>query len=74
MPETERDLKVRDVVNAAAIVTEAVQNAPGRTLSTVESALAGEADVILDDAGADVVLHEADVTVHVRLAGAENEG
>jgi hypothetical protein len=63
MEETE--LKTKDVANAAAVLLDAVENAPGRDLSTLSTPY-GPVDVVLDNAGADVVLHDRDVTVHVR--------
>lgn len=64
MTETEENHRFRDIVNAAALVVQAVESA-SRDLATVDTPY-GRADVILDDSGADVVLHDRDVTVHVR--------
>jgi diaminopimelate epimerase len=66
MPE--RDLRTKDVANAAAVLLDAVQNAPGRDSVTV-STPHGPVDVVLDNAGADVVLRGRDATVHVRSDG-----
>ena len=57
-------MRLKDVANAAAILVQAVEGA-GREIATVSTPY-GRADVILDDGGADVVLHDRSVTVHVR--------
>lgn len=64
MEATEERMRLKDVANAAAILVQAVEGA-GSEIATVRTPY-GKADVILDDGGADVVLHEHDVTVHVR--------
>lgn len=58
------DLRTKDVANAAAILEEAMRGVEeaDRTVSTPY----GRATVIRDGEGADVVLHDRDVTVHVR--------
>lgn len=71
MNRTERDMRTKDVANAAGLLAEATRSAPDRSLKTVSTPY-GDADVILDNNGADVVLHDEQVTVHVRLVGAEN--
>lgn len=72
MPE--RDLRTKDVANAAAVLLDAVRNAEGRKLTTV-STPHGPVDVVLDNAGADLVLHGRDATVHVRRdGGADPDG
>jgi hypothetical protein len=60
--------KVHDLARAASLLLDAVDEAPPRTIETVETAF-GRADVVLDDQGADVVLHDRDVTVHLRRDG-----
>jgi len=57
-------LELKDLANAAAIAADAAGSAPPVT-RTVDTAY-GLATVHRDDAGADVVLHDRDVTVHVR--------
>jgi hypothetical protein len=69
MEASESQLKLKDAARAAALLLEAVDSAPERALSTVETAF-GRAEVALDEEGADVVLREGDATVHVRW----NEG
>jgi hypothetical protein len=58
------DLRTKDVANAAAILEEAIRGVEkaDRTVSTPY----GRATVIRDGEGADVVLHDRDITVHVR--------
>ena len=65
MSTAEDDHKTKDLANSAAIVAEAARNAPARDLDAVRTPY-GEATVILDDNGADVVLHRQNVTVHIR--------
>lgn len=60
--------KVHDLARAASLLLDAVQSAPSRAIETIETAF-GRADVVLDEGGADVVLHDRDVTVHVRREG-----
>ena len=69
MEETEPEMRVRDVVNAAATVAEAVHQAPDRALQAVETGLAGRADVVVDEQAVDVVLHDRNATVHIRRDG-----
>jgi len=52
---------------------DAVQSAPSRAIETIETAF-GRADVVLDEGGADVVLHDRDVTVHVRFDASTTAG
>jgi hypothetical protein len=58
------DLRTKDLANAAAILEQATRRVEeaDRTVSTPY----GRATVIRDGEGVDVVLHDRDVTVHVR--------
>jgi len=60
--------RTQDLARAAALVLDAVDEAPDRTMQTVDTAF-GRADVILDGQAADVVLHDRNATVHVRRGG-----
>ena len=64
MPTDPDALELQDLANAAAIAADAAGSAPPVT-RTVDTAY-GLATVHRDDAGADVVLHDQGVTVHVR--------
>jgi len=65
------DLRLKDTARAAALLLDAVEGAPDGQITTVETAF-GSADVVLDSGGADVVLHDRDVTVHVRRDGGDD--
>jgi hypothetical protein len=62
--ETEQRLRVSDAANAAALFAEAVETAPTGE-SRVETPY-GTATVVKSSNGADVVLSDRGVTVHVR--------
>jgi len=64
MSSLDERFSVSDVAHAAAIIASVVETVPERELQSVPIPN-GTADVILDDAGADVVL-PGGVTVHVR--------
>jgi hypothetical protein len=68
MADTHPPSKVHDLARAASLLLDAVQSAPNRAIETVETCY-GRADVVLDEEGADVVLHDRDVTVHLRREG-----
>ena len=54
-----------DLARAAALVLDAVDEAPDRAMQTVDTAF-GRADVVVDEDAVDVVLHDRAATVHVR--------
>jgi hypothetical protein len=68
MDATEGEHRLKDAARVAAQLLDAVESAPARTLTTVETAF-GRADVVLDESGADVVFHDRDPSVHVRFEG-----
>lgn len=61
----EPTVQTRHLANAASMIADAVAGEP-RTLETFV-AMDGKVTVVRDDAGADVVLHDRGVTVHVRF-------
>jgi len=65
------ELRLKDATRAAVLLLDAVDEAPDRSLTTVQTAF-GSADVVKDEAGMDVVLHDRDVTVHVRREGRDD--
>lgn len=71
MSASEAQFRTKDVANAAGLLARAARSAPDRDLKTVSTPY-GNADVILDEKGADVVLHDENMTVHVRLAQTKN--
>ena len=62
--ETERRLRVSDAANAAALFAEAAANLDAACAEV--STPYGTATVVKSSNGADVVLHDRGVTVHVR--------
>jgi CRISPR/Cas system CMR subunit Cmr4 (Cas7 group RAMP superfamily) len=58
-------VSTRHLANLAGALLDAVQDEADR-LDTFRC-MEGRATVVIDDAGADVVLHDRDATVHVRL-------
>jgi CRISPR/Cas system CMR subunit Cmr4 (Cas7 group RAMP superfamily) len=60
----ETTVQTRHLANLAGAIAEAVEGEP----ETVESfrSMYGPATVVRDGTGADVILHDRDVTVHVR--------
>ncbi len=67
------DLRVKDAARAAALMVDAADGAPSRTLTTVDTAL-GRADVVVDGPAVDVNLHDRKATVHVRFDEALESG
>jgi len=61
----EPTVSTRHLANLAGALLDAVQD-EARTLERFRG-MFGAVTVIRDDAGADVILHDRDATVHVRL-------
>jgi hypothetical protein len=61
----EPTVNTRHLANLAGALLDAVED-EARTLERFRG-MEGEATVIRDGAGADVILHDRDATVHVRL-------
>ena len=73
MPTDLQRMLTKDLANTAALMLDALRNAPDRAETTVNTELC-EATVLVDDNGADVIVHDRDVTVHVRqTASGKNE-
>jgi len=65
-PMTEaQENRLRDLLNAAGVLAEALERAPETDTVTLDEAL-DSGTVLVDEHGADVVLQVHDVTVHVR--------
>ena len=60
------EMYLKDIANAAAVLLEAVQTAPERTLDGVDASLSGPATVAVDDQAVDVTIQEDGASVHVR--------
>lgn len=65
-PMTEaQENRLRDLLNAAGVLAEALERAPQTDAVALDEAL-DSGTVLVDEHGADVVLQVHDVTVHVR--------
>lgn len=71
MNDTEKDHRLKDAARAAALLLDAVESAPDRALTTVETAF-GTAFVVMDGSAVDVDLDDREATVHVRRDGGED--
>ncbi len=65
MDENETTVTSRYLADAASMIADAAEGQP-RTLERLRC-IHGEVTVIRDDNGTDIVLHDRDVTVHVRF-------
>lgn len=68
---TEAEHKLKDLARSAALVLDAVDEAPDRALTTVETAF-GTAFVVMDGNAVDIDLHDRAATVHVRIDGEDD--
>jgi hypothetical protein len=74
MDDTEEDHRLKDAARAAALLLDAVESAPDRALTTVETAF-GSAFVVVDGPAVDVDLDDREATVHIRRdEGSDPEG
>lgn len=64
------DVQTRHLANAAGMIAEAVEEEP-ETLDSF-NCMEGAATVVRDEHGADVILRDRGVTVHVRFDGEDD--